>query len=77
MIVSCNLVPLAQKTKDGKRFTEVLSSRGIFPGVKGDTGTVTIQDSEKNRNRDYPGLLFLKTASRGRIRKILYRRLYV
>ena len=35
-----------QKTKDGKRFTEVLSSRGIFPGVKGDTGTVTIQDSE-------------------------------
>ena len=35
-----------QKTKDGKRFTEILSSRGILPGIKVDKGTIPIINSE-------------------------------
>ena len=31
-----------QKTKDGVRFTELLKSKGILPGNKGDCGTVPI-----------------------------------
>lgn len=34
-----------QKTKDGKRFTEILKEKGIFPGIKLDTGTVSIINS--------------------------------
>ena len=34
-----------QKTKDGKRFTEVLKEKGIFPGIKLDTGRISIINS--------------------------------
>ena len=35
-----------QKTKEGKRFIEVLSSKGILPGIKVDKGTIPIINSE-------------------------------
>lgn len=35
-----------QKTKEGKRFTELLTSRGILPGIKVDKGTIPIINSE-------------------------------
>ena len=35
-----------QKTKEGKRFIEVLSSKGILPGIKVDKGTIPITNSE-------------------------------
>lgn len=31
-----------QKTKDGKRFTELLKEKGILPGIKVDSGTIPI-----------------------------------
>ena len=35
-----------QKTKEGKRFVDILSSKGILPGIKVDKGTIPIINSE-------------------------------
>ena len=35
-----------QKTKEGKRFLDILTSKGILPGIKVDKGTIPIINSE-------------------------------
>ena len=35
-----------QKTKEGKRFVDILTSKGILPGIKVDKGTIPIINSE-------------------------------
>ena len=42
-----------QKTKEGKRFIEVLSSKVILPGIKVDKGTIPIINSVKLLLKDW------------------------